>query len=147
MKFLLDANFLMIPGKFKVDIFRELERFGKPELFTIDLVVKELSKLSKGKVNSRKEGDEAIEGVNGRLPSKRRLRASDAFSAKLGLYFIQQRDIGILETEGRNADSEMLALAGKGFTVCTQDRALISRIKIKGGKAVFLRQGKYLEMK
>jgi rRNA-processing protein FCF1 len=122
MKFLLDANFLMIPGKFKADIFQELEKFGKPELFTIDLVMKELSKLSKGK-------------------------GKDAFSAKLGIYFIQERDIGILETEGKNADSEMLALAGKGFTVCTQDRALISKIKRKGFRAVFLRQGKYLEIK
>jgi len=122
MKFLLDANFLMIPGKFKADIFGELERFGKPELFTIDLVVKELSKLSKGK-------------------------GKDTFSAKLGLFFIQERDIGILETEGKNADSEMLALAGKGFTVCTQDKLLISKIRRKGGKVVFLRQRRYLEMK
>jgi len=122
MKFLLDANFLMIPGKFKADIFRELEIFGRPELFTIDLVMKELSKLSKAK-------------------------GKDAFSAKLGLFFIQERDIGILETEGKNADTEMLALSGKGFTVCTQDKLLISKIRRKGGKVVFLRQGKYLEMK
>jgi rRNA-processing protein FCF1 len=122
MKFLLDANFLMIPGKFKVDVFRELEKFGRPELFAIDLVVKELSKLSKGK-------------------------GKDAFCAKLGLFFIQQKDIGILETEGKNADSEMLALAGKGFTVCTQDKALIVKIRKKGFRVVFLRQGKYLEMK
>lgn len=135
MRFLLDANFLMIPGKFRVDIFRELERFGRPELYTIDLVVKELSKLSKGKGNFRKEG------------GRSRLRASDAFCAKLGLSFIQQRDIGILETMGRNADSELLAFAGKGYTVCTQDRLLISRIKRKGFRTVFLRQGKYLEMK
>jgi rRNA-processing protein FCF1 len=30
MRFLLDANFLLIPGRFRVDIFRELEQFGKP---------------------------------------------------------------------------------------------------------------------
>jgi rRNA-processing protein FCF1 len=122
MKFLLDANFLMIPGKFRVDVFRELERFGRPELYTIDLVVKELSKLSKAK-------------------------GRDAFSAKLGLYFIQQKDIGILETEGKNADSELLGLAGKGYTVCTQDKALTAKILKARGKVAFLRQGKYLEMK
>jgi len=122
MKFLLDANFLMIPGKFRVDIFQELEKFGKPELYTIDLVVKELSKLSKAK-------------------------GKDAFSAKLGLYFIQQKDIGILETEGKNADSKLLALAGKGYAVCTQDKALTAKILKAKGKVAFLRQGKYLEMK
>jgi rRNA-processing protein FCF1 len=122
MKFLLDANFLMIPGKFKVDIFQELEKFGRPELYTIDLVAKELARLSKAKGRS-------------------------AFSAKLGLYFIQQKDIGILETEGRNADKELLALAGKGYTVCTQDKALTAKILKAREKVVFLRQGKYLEMK
>jgi rRNA-processing protein FCF1 len=122
MKFLLDANFLMIPGKFKVDVFRELEKFGRPELFAIDLVVKELSKLSKGK-------------------------GKDAFCAKLGLSFIQEKDIGILESQEKKADSELVRLSGEGFTVCTQDRALISKIRRKGGKVVFLRQGKYLEMK
>jgi len=45
MKFLLDANFLTIPGEFKVDIFTELFHFGKPELFTLDLVVKELETI------------------------------------------------------------------------------------------------------
>jgi len=122
MKFLLDANFLMIPGKFKVDIFRELERFGKPELFTIDLVVKELSRLSKAK-------------------------GKDAFSAKLGLYFIQEKDIGILESQETKADSELVRLSGEGYTVCTQDKILISKVKRKGFRVIFLRQGKYLEMK
>lgn len=46
MKFLLDTNFLMIPRKFKVDIFEELKKFGIPELYTIDLVVKELEKIN-----------------------------------------------------------------------------------------------------
>ena len=44
MKFLLDTNFLMIPGKFKVDVFSELEKFGKPELYTVSAVVRELEK-------------------------------------------------------------------------------------------------------
>jgi len=71
MKFLLDTNFLMIPGKFRVDIFKEMEKFGKPEFFTLDLVVKELGKLSKGK-------------------------GRNAFCAKLGISFIQEKDIGFL---------------------------------------------------
>lgn len=122
MKFLLDANFLMVPGKFKVDVFRELEKFGRPELYTTELVVKELSKLSKGK-------------------------GRDAFFAKLGLSFIQDKDVGILEAQEKKADAEILRLSKEGFTVCTQDRALTGRIIRAKGKVVFLRQGKYLEMK
>jgi rRNA-processing protein FCF1 len=121
MRFLLDANFLMVPGKFKADVFRELEKFGKPELFTIDHVVKELSKVSKGK-------------------------SRDAFSAKLGLFFIQQKDIGILESQEAEADAELLRLS-KDYVVCTQDKALTKKILRKGGHVVFLRQRKYLEMK
>ena len=45
MKFLLDTNFLVIPGLFRIDVFRELEKFGKPELYTLDLVVKELETI------------------------------------------------------------------------------------------------------
>jgi len=122
MKFLLDANFLMIPGKFKADVFRELEKFGKPELFTLDLVVKELSAISKGK-------------------------SRDAFSAKLGLFFIQQKDIGILESREATADHELLRLSGEGYVVCTQDKALTAKIMKKGGHVIFLRQGKYLELR
>ncbi|MCX6814682.1 MAG: DNA-binding protein [Candidatus Aenigmarchaeota archaeon] len=122
MKFLLDANFLMIPGKFKVDVFRELEKFGRPELFTLDIVVKELGKLSHGKGKS-------------------------AFYAKLGLSFVQEKDIGILESQDRKADSELVRLSGEGFTVCTQDKILISKIRKKGFHIIFLRQGKYLEIK
>ncbi len=122
MKFLLDANFLMIPGKFKVDVFRELEEFGKPELYTTELVVKELSKLSKGKTR-------------------------DSFFAKLGLSFMQDKDIGILESQEKKADAELLRLSREGFVVCTQDRALTGKILKTKGKVVFLRQGKYLEMK
>ncbi|MEM7816268.1 MAG: hypothetical protein QXN71_04055 [Candidatus Aenigmatarchaeota archaeon] len=122
MKFLLDANFLMIPGKFRVDILKEMERFGKPELYTLDLVVKELSRISTG-------------------------GGKEAFSAKMGLLIIQQADIGILETEGKNTDREILKFSEKGFVVCTQDKTLISNIRKRGGRVVFLRQKKYLEMK
>lgn len=48
MKFLLDTNFLLIPFKFRVDVFSELEEFGKPELYTLDLVLKELEKIKTG---------------------------------------------------------------------------------------------------
>lgn len=121
MKFLLDANFLMIPGKFKVDIFMEMERFGRPEFYTLDSVVRELGKITKA-------------------------GGKDSFYAKFGLFLVQEKDIGILESDGK-ADSELLRLSKEGFVVCTQDKALTTKIRKAGGKVVFLRQRKYLEMK
>jgi rRNA-processing protein FCF1 len=122
MKFILDTNFLMIPGKFKADIFQELERFGRPELYTLDSVVKELGKITKA-------------------------GGKDSFHAKFGLFLIQSKYIGILESQESHADRELLRLSKEGYTVCTQDKALTLKIRKAGGKAVFLRQGKYLEMK
>ncbi len=49
-KAILDTNFLLIPSKFRVDIFSELEKFGKPDLYTLDLVIKELEKIKGGKL-------------------------------------------------------------------------------------------------
>ena len=44
MKFLLDTNFLVIPASLKVDVFKLLQEFGKPEFFTLNLCLKELRK-------------------------------------------------------------------------------------------------------
>ncbi len=55
MKFLLDTNFLLIPAQFRVDVFSELSKFGKPELYTIDLVLKELGKMRSRKARLAQE--------------------------------------------------------------------------------------------
>ena len=46
MKFLLDTNFLVSAIKFRIDINKELEKFGRPELYTLNLVLKELKKIN-----------------------------------------------------------------------------------------------------
>lgn len=48
MKFLLDANFIMIPVQFKVDIYSELQKFGRPEIYTLDTVIREVGKIKGG---------------------------------------------------------------------------------------------------
>jgi len=69
MKFLLDTNFLVIPGQFKVDVFSELKKFGTPELFTLDLVMKELetikSKHSKLALQLLKQNEVKIINASG----------------------------------------------------------------------------------
>jgi len=50
MKFLLDTNFLVSAIKFRIDINKELEKFGRPDLYTLNLVLKELEKLKAKKL-------------------------------------------------------------------------------------------------
>ena len=120
MKILLDTNFLMIPGKFKVDVFSELHKFGRTEIFTLSLVVEELEHISKGK-------------------------GKDAGNAKLALGLIKKKGIKILKAGGET-DSEIERIAAEeDFIVCTQDKELIKKLKMENVQIIHLRQKKYLE--
>ena len=120
MKALLDTNFLMIPGEFRVDILSELLTLGYTEVFTIDLVVRELEKLA---VSKGKEGR----------------------NARIGLEFIRKGGVIVLKAGSERTDDEILRLAKtKEYIACTQDRGLIKRIRKAGLQFITLRQGKYL---
>ena len=104
-KFLLDTNFLMIPGKFKQDIFVSLAKFGYPEIYTIDLVRDELLMLSRG-------------------------RGLTSAYAKLALELIEMNGVRILLSRMKTADSEIARIAKEeGYIVCTNDRDLIKKLK------------------
>lgn len=118
----MDTNFLMIPGKFKVDIFEELKKFGKPEFFTLSSVIKELEKLSSGK-------------------------GKDAKYARIGLQLLKKNKVKILSGV-KDVDSEILNFAEKHeFVICTLDKELKNKAVSKGIKVVFLRQKKYLDIR
>lgn len=120
MKVLLDSNFLLIPGRFRVDVFKELQLFGRPEPYTLDLVVKE------------------IEGI-AKKPGR------DAKYAHMGLFLLDSKGVNIIKTKARNTDREIERIAKEeGFIVCTQDRELIKRLRKKGVRIISLRQRKYL---
>jgi len=123
IRFLLDANFLALPGKFNVDIFEQLENFGKDHLYTLDLVVKELETLANG---------------SGR----------DARHAKVGLLLMQKQGVKVViaADDMDPTDVAILKHAKKGYyTVCTQDRELIRQLKEESIPVISLRQGRYLE--
>ena len=121
MKIIMDTNFLLVPGKFKVDIFTELEKFGKPQLFTLDLVVKELEKLSKGK-------------------------GKDAGNSKLALTLLKKNKVRILKTKSKITDSEIERISSEeDYVVCTLDRELIEKLKNENVQIIRLRQKRYLE--
>ena len=120
MKVLMDANFLMIPGKFRVDVFSEMRMFGKPEPYTLDLVVKELEKIA-------------------------RSGGQDSKHAHMGLFLLDSRGVETIKSRGKDTDGEIERIAKEGrFVVCTQDRALISRLRKKRVGVISLRQRKYL---
>ncbi|MEE9405861.1 MAG: PIN domain-containing protein [Candidatus Aenigmarchaeota archaeon] len=120
MKFLLDTNFLMAVGQFKIDIFHELMLFGKPEFFTLDVVVRELEKLAAGKGKDKK-------------------------AARLALTLVEKKGVKVLESGGKDADMEIERVASEeGFTVCTTDKELAERLKSEEVLVIGVKQKKKL---
>jgi len=118
MKFLLDANFLLAPVQFRVDIYSELARFGKHELYTLSLVLEELERMASG--HSRKSRQ-----------------------AKLALALAKKAHVTVIQARGQ-ADKAILRIAKGKFVVCTQDTALKSRLRKSKIPVVTIRQKKYL---
>ena len=120
MKFLLDTNFLMAVGQFKIDVFSELMVFGKPELFTIDKVIDELYNLSEGK-------------------------GKDSKAARLAIELISMKGVIVIKTDGTDADTEIEKVAAEeGYTVCTTDKELAMRLKREEILVIGVKQKKML---
>ena len=118
-KVLLDTNALMIPGSFKVDIFSELEKFGVPELYTLDSIIAELAKIIK-------------------------LGGRDAKAAKLALMLIEKKNVKVLPSKLSITDKELERLSSD-YIVCTLDKELINKLQSKNKQVIRLVQKKYLE--
>ena len=123
-KVVLDTNFLLIPGQFKVDIFSELDRIchGTYTVFILDKTLQELE----------------------RILQKQRGRQKEA--AKLALAIIRAKNINTLPSGKETVDDAIVTLADKDTFVATQDMALKRRLKGKAGGIITLRQKKYLIM-
>jgi len=129
----LDTNFLLIPGQFKVDIFRELERIidAPYRLVVLDATIDELKELRDKK------------GAKGR----------DKDAAKLALRLVQAKtetqNINIVTSAEPYVDRAILKMAqedqkDKKLVVATQDQELKRLLKKAGTKTITLRQKKYL---
>src|SRR3989344_4484735 len=108
-KILLDTNFLLIPPKFKVDIFSEIERicYFNYKLYILDRTVDELENIIKKQKGKSKE------------------------AAKLALKIIKLKGIEKIKTEkGIDVDAAIIEAAKKGFIVATQDKILKKKLKI-----------------
>ncbi|MDD5317572.1 MAG: nucleotide-binding protein [Candidatus ainarchaeum sp.] len=101
----LDANFLMLPAQFKVDIFAELER-----------VIEEPFELL------------APSGVLGELGNVSAGRGIDAAAARVALKIAGSGRVKIVQSEGP-VDDWLAEKAGEGDVVCTNDLGLIRRLR------------------
>jgi len=121
---ILDTNFLLIPGQFKVDIFTEIERILEEphELCVVEKTMPELDKIA------------STGGVH------------DKFAAKLAIVLCAQKGLKrVPSSKGDiSADDEIVVASNKDTYVATQDVALQKRVREKGAKLIALRQKKYL---
>ncbi len=128
VKIVLDTNFMLIPGQFRVDIFSEIVRICD---FNFEIVVldRTLGEL-KGIVANQKGKDKA--------------------AAILGLRLIEKKKPGIIDTKTaifKNVDKIIIELASKEkLIVATQDQELKSQLKKLGVQVIVLRQKKYLKL-
>ncbi len=122
LRVILDTNFLMMPGVFRIDIFDELNRLleGDFETCLPDAVLKELEAISQGR------------NLKGRK------------AALVGLSIV--KGLESTPTSEKSADESILSLVDKDTVVCTNDRELRRKVKEKGGRVIFLRQKKILEL-
>lgn len=122
-KVILDTNFLLIPGQFKVDIFTEIEKLMS-EPFVLCIVDKALAELNKLTVTGKEK---------------------DRFAAKLALALIRQKNLKTLRSfSKKSVDDIIVKKADKNTFIATQDKALRKRLKEKKAKIIGLRQKKYL---
>jgi rRNA-processing protein FCF1 len=112
----------MIPIQFNVDIFSEISRLidVSYDIFVPDKVCVELQTLAKkGNLNERK-------------------------AARVGLELA--KGMKILHLEGASPDDALVSIADESTVICTNDKLLRKRILKKGGKAIYLRQKRFLEL-
>lgn len=128
-RIILDTNFLLIPGQFKVDIFSELERICN---FQYELVVvKEVVAELQGIIASKKSNELA------RASARLALQLMGRFKVKV---------VGDYRKVFKRADEAILAVADRNCLVATQDMQLKRSLKGSGCGLIVLRQKQYLQL-
>ncbi len=129
-RILLDANFLMLPAQYGIDIFSEIDRICTfpYELAVVQLVIYELQGIAKSK---GKDGDRA----------------------RLALALLKNKSVAVVDNEReesktiKNADEFMLAIVRRDRDiVCTQDKELRRALREKGIATIVLRKRRVLEI-
>ena len=122
---ILDTNFLLIPGQFKVDIFSEIGRICNfsYELVVVPETLEELESIACGEASGR-----------------------DKRAARLALQLLKKFKVRAVNRKlFKRADEAILDIADRKSIVATQDRILKTRLRGKCGLVV-LRQKRYLQI-
>ncbi|MFQ6051907.1 MAG: PIN domain-containing protein [Candidatus Hydrothermarchaeota archaeon] len=121
VKVILDTNFLMLPGRLGIDIFKEIDRelCANHKLFVLSTTEKELKNL--------------VENAKG----------SEKKIAKIGLELIGRCEI--LPAE-REPDIAIFDFINENTVVATTDKELRKKLRKKGVKTLYLAQGAYIRM-
>ncbi len=126
-KIILDANFLMIPMQFGVDIYTEIKRImgEEYELVTLDAVVDELEKLE---FTAEKGADKK--------------------AAKLAKKLMEAKQVRVLKTEKNLNTDKLIVNCAKSpdFVVATQDQELKRLLKQNSVQLIVLRGKNHLEL-
>ena len=124
-KILLDTNFMMIVGQFKVDIFSEINRIClfNYEIFILDRTIDELNKIRERKGQKNK--------VN----------------ANIALNLIELKKVKEIDTKDNKkdyADDVIMDVVDSDFVVGTVDKELKDRLKKRKVPIITLRKKQYL---
>ena len=115
-----DTNMLLAVLQFKVDVFGMVEeRLGKTQFFVTESVLEELEKIA------------------GQGPKKQK-------EVALVKEILENNAVQTVPGNG-NADKDLAELALQGFLVATNDKKLRKRIKMLGGKNIYLKAKKLIE--
>lgn len=127
-KIILDTNFLLIPGRFGLDIFDELGRIVDfpYETSVLEGTIRELQGIEASKTQ----------------------KGADKRAAKLALSLIKAKDLTIIESPpDEDVDTCILNHAVKdSAVVATQDGGLKRRLEIQNIPRIVLRQKNHLEV-
>jgi uncharacterized protein len=120
MDVLLDTSFMMAVMQAKIDLVPELRKFGRPKLFVLDLVLKELEGLSSA-------------------------GGKDGTAARLALSFLKREAAEVIEAGKGQTDKKIVEYSmDRNMVVCTIDKELKDRLLMGGMEVITIRQGKYL---
>ncbi len=122
IKVVMDTNFLMIPSQFRIDIQGEIQRIldVKYEIFVPDRVLSELRSLEKH--------------------GKGRVKEAARLALKLAQGF------KVIRIGAQDSDKAILSIVDRDTVVCTSDRELKKAVLSRGGKVIFLKQKRYLDI-
>ena len=125
---MLDTNFLLIPGQFKIDIFEEIRNImNEPyDLCIFQETIQELSNIAEK-------------------------ASKDKNNAKIALMLIKQKNLKSLKNssiEKSYIDRIILSNIDSKCIVCTQDQALkrFLKAKFKGLRIITLKSKKHLAL-